>query len=42
MTDNKSTTLSSVARQARRGGLRFWRLLAEPIAEFFRLPAHRG
>jgi hypothetical protein len=42
MTKNKSTTFKAIARQARLGGLRFWRLIAEPIAEFFSLPAHKG
>jgi hypothetical protein len=42
MTNNTSTTFNSIVRQARQGGLRFWRLIAEPIAEFFSLPAHRG
>jgi hypothetical protein len=41
MTNNK-IRFKSVARQARQGGLRFWRLIAEPIADFFSLPAHRG
>jgi hypothetical protein len=42
MTNNTSATFNSIMRQARQGGLRFWRLIAEPIAEFFSLPAHRG